>query len=51
MKSFDNFDEDFELNDVVYNENEQCICMINYNKSLLFLFRILFHFQFISSSI
>ncbi len=48
MKSFDNFDEDFELNDVVYNENEQCICMINYNKSLFFYILCVFLSIFIS---
>ena len=33
MNSFEDFDEDFELNDVTVNETEQCICMIEYNKS------------------
>jgi hypothetical protein len=48
MKSFDNFDEDFELHDVVYNENEQCICMINYNKSLFLIYLSTFFYPYLS---
>jgi hypothetical protein len=34
FKNFNDFDDDFELNDII-NENEiDCICMVEYNKSI-----------------